>query len=187
MYKRNEFAPDLMKKSVYKCKKDVECRQGTFTAGSNVVLLETCDGYQVFDFGSLIRATYDYYTYTLLLYPEPKDNIDWDSVDIESDKLSEYFERDEALSETLQNVRDTLSNHNMPMYACWLGLIIASAIFLFAIMSPVAVVLWAFLHIALAVIIFGHSARYTRKTLNERLPECFSTDIYGGYQNVSTS
>ena len=105
MYKRNNPLPDdysewAKPRTVYKCKKDIECKDGIFTKGS-FVMLDVCSAEKseiyVIDFASMLKNGVLGYTYRTSEY------VKYDKADLLPNQLVDCFDEVKELSHKLNN------------------------------------------------------------------------------------
>lgn len=105
MYKRinplpADYSESVEMGTVYKCKKDIECKDGVFTKGS-FVMLDVCSAEKgeiyVIDFVSMLKNRVLDYTYGTNV------KIERDKADLLPNQLGDFFEEVKELSYKLDN------------------------------------------------------------------------------------
>lgn len=105
MYKRNnplpaDYSEWAKARTVYKCKKDIECKDGVFTKGS-LVMLDVCSAEKgeiyVIDFASMLENRVLDYAYRTI------EKVKYDKAALISNQLGDFFEEVKELSYKLDN------------------------------------------------------------------------------------
>lgn len=106
MYKGNnplpaDYSEWAKTRTVYKCKKDIECKDGVFTKGS-FVMLDVCSAEKgevyVIDFASVLKNRFFYYTNDIT-----GENIEHDIAVLLPNQLVDCFDEAKELSHKINN------------------------------------------------------------------------------------
>lgn len=132
MYKRSnplpaDYSEWAKTRTVYKCKKDIECKDGIFTKGS-YVMLNVCSAEKgeiyVIDFASVLKTRVFYFT------------NDMTDVNVEHDKVSLLPNQLEDCFDEVKGLSHKISNHNKYINrSCFIGLAIMAVLMIIFVIT----------------------------------------------------